>query len=267
MHRINECDERKNTKTVNMQLALANSICDHTIYIASWLIDLFKKQGLKFTKEYSVILNGADKSIFKNYNNKCNKEKIKIVTHHWGASYQKGWDIYIYFDKLLSNKQYSNIELHYIGNPLDNYHSENLIIHSPLSGKKLGEELSKYDIYLTASINEPAGMHHIEGALCGLPLLYRNSGALPEYCNDFGVIFNDQDDFQKALDEMLKLYKSFNMDDYSNNSELMNEKYYFLFKKLIENKKKYTNKYSFFNYLKLYLSVTKFRILNKAGVL
>ena len=33
-------------------------------------------------------------------------------------------------------------------------------------------------------------MHHIEGALCGLPILFRNSGSLPEYCKKYGVSFD-----------------------------------------------------------------------------
>jgi len=33
-------------------------------------------------------------------------------------------------------------------------------------------------------MNEPEEMRHIEGAMCGLPLLLRNSGALLKYCPD-----------------------------------------------------------------------------------
>ena len=36
-------------------------------------------------------------------------------------------------------------------------------------------------------------MHHIEGALSGLPLIFRKSGALPEYCSDYGIEFIDDD--------------------------------------------------------------------------
>ena len=40
VHRINECDERKNTKTMNMRLKLINYTSDHTVFIGSWLKDL-----------------------------------------------------------------------------------------------------------------------------------------------------------------------------------------------------------------------------------
>ena len=36
----------------------------------------------------------------------------------------------------------------------------------------------------------PSGNHHIEGALCGLPLMYLNSGGTPEYCKDFGLEYS-----------------------------------------------------------------------------
>jgi hypothetical protein len=65
--------------------------------------------------------------------------------------------------------------------------------------------LKRNDVYLTASRNEPAGMHHIEGALCGLPILYFDSGALKEYCQDFGLEFN-QENF---LDKLLEIYDNF----------------------------------------------------------
>ena len=43
----------------------------------------------------------------------------------------------------------------------------------PLSGKNLSDELKTNHIYLTGSLNEPSGNHHIEGAQCGLPVIYR----------------------------------------------------------------------------------------------
>ena len=81
----------------------------------------------------------------------------------------------------------------------------------PLNGKKLADELKKHDIYLTASLNEPGGMHHIEGASCGLPLLYRNSGALPEYCGEFGIQFENKKDFLEKLLKLSVNYKQYQM--------------------------------------------------------
>ena len=49
-------------------------------------------------------------------------------------------------------------------------------------------------------------MHHIDGALLGLALLYRHSGALPEYCSGYGESFSGPDDFAPALERMFLNY-------------------------------------------------------------
>src|SRR5690606_22649252 len=54
--------------------------------------------------------------------------------------------------------------------------------------------------------NEPGGNHQNEGALCGLPLLYRNSGCMPEYCDGFGVVFEGPDDVGAKLERLIADY-------------------------------------------------------------
>jgi glycosyltransferase involved in cell wall biosynthesis len=103
-----------------------------------------------------------------------------------------------------------------------------------MQGETLARELSSHHVYVTASLNEPAGMHHIEGAMCGLPLLYRRSGALPEYCDGFGVTFDGQD-FMAALQQMLKQYASYaqRTANYSRTASHMCEEYIALFDRML----------------------------------
>ena len=110
----------------------------------------------------------------------------------------KGFDEYLYLDKLIKSKNLQNkIQFTYIGN----VHKENMFqttkVIKPLYGKELADELRKHDIYITGSKNEPSGNHHMEGALCGLPILYVNSGALPEYCNNYGLEFSNENLIEK----------------------------------------------------------------------
>jgi len=235
IHRINECDERKGTKTVNRRLFAANRCADHTVFIGSWLIDLFKRQGF-YPKHYSVILNGADTKIFNNegYVKWNHKDKLKIVTHHWGGNWRKGFDIYKKLDDSLNSKYKNRIEFTYIGQLPAKFKFKNTIYIKPKNGKELALLLKQNHVYLTASQNEPAGMHHIEGALCGLPLLYRNSGALPEYCKGFGIQF-DTHDFEEKIDLIIKRYDYFadKMKYYPHTSEKMCEEYYQLVLKLL----------------------------------
>ena len=239
VHRINECDERKNTNFVNQYLIEANKSADATVFVSSWLKELFINQGL-ICEKISVIMSGANSKIFSNSEKQTKqKEKIfKIVTHHWGANWNKGFDIYQKLDQLLESetnkKQFS---FTYIGNVPPKFKFKNTNLIDPLSGKDLANEIIKNDIYLTASLNEPSGNHHIEGAQCGLPILYIDSGGTTEYCQGFGVMFNPEN-FEEKLNEIVNDYGKHkkSMVSYPFNSDVMCENYLSLFISLKEDK-------------------------------
>ena len=235
VHRINECDERKNTNHMNSFLRWSNYFADHTVYISSWLKTLNLSQQ---KKPYSIILNGADDINFNDKENQIwsKKEPLRVVTHHWSPNIMKGLDVYKKLDRLLSSDDWrKKIEFTYIGNLPSGFNFQNTKVVKPISGKNLGKELSKHHVYITASNNEPAGMHHIEGALSGLPIIYKNSGALPEYCKNYGVCFSNLE-FIPALEKMManySIYKS-NLRNYSNTANKMSENYFDLFENLLK---------------------------------
>jgi hypothetical protein len=239
MHRINECDERKNTKYLNKYMINANKVADYTVFVSTWLKNLYENQGIS-TKNNHVVLAGANKEIFNNndYVPWDGSEEMRIVTHHWGANWNKGFDVYTNLDKLISSKKWQNkISFTYIGNLPKNFKFENTKVIKPLSGENLAEAIKKNHIYLTASINEPSGNHHIEGAQCGLPLLYIDSGGIPEYCSGFGEIFdkyNFEQKLEKIMDEYLENVE--NMKNYPNNSDIMCTEFENYFIEMIDNK-------------------------------
>ena len=239
VQRINECDERKNTRSMNARLKLANYCMDHTIFIASWLKDIDLWHNNPGARS-SVILNGGDTSVYhdEGYKPWNGQEPVKLVTHHWGGNWMKGFDVYQKLDEFIgSQTEGPKVEFTYIGNLPQGFEFKHSHHVAPLSGEELATELRKHHIYLTASINEPAGMHHIEGALCGMPLLYRESGGLPEYCNNFGESFNGPDDFQGALDRMLANYDKWlqSLENYPHTAEKMAQIYCDTFEKLAAN--------------------------------
>lgn len=236
VHRINECDERKGTTYVNQRLITANQCADHTVFISSWLRDLFAQHGL-ITPKPNVILNGANDEVFhSNGYVRWNKtEKLRLVTHHWGGGHLKGFDIYTRLDELLETSPYKDrLEFTYIGKLPEDIAFNNVRYLPPKNGAELAEAIRQHHVYLTGSQNEPAGMHHIEGAMCGLPLLYRESGALPEYCQGFGIGFT-ADNFEQKLQEMIASYDGWveRMKDYPHTAEQMCESYYQLFLELV----------------------------------
>lgn len=237
VHRINECDERKNSRDMNRRLRKANYCADHTVFVGSWLrhLNVYCKPS-RFGD--SVILNGADDSIFKSdtYKPWDGQSKLKIVTHHWGANQMKGFDIYGRLDEMLGEDEWGRqIEFTYIGNVPKNFIFKNMTLLRPLDGTELAKELSSHHVYLTASINEPGGNHQNEGALCGLPLLYRASGCMPEYCNNFGIEF-DESNFELRLKLMMDQYQNIlqKMPNYPWTAENTCKAYIDLFEYLIE---------------------------------
>lgn len=209
VHRINECDERKNTRNMNPLLWRANYCADHTVFVGSWLRALPLWQNESGARQ-SVITNGADATIFnaRGWSPWNRRGPLKLVTHHWGGNWKKGFDIYQQLDQMLQEPNWKGmIEFTYIGNLPSGFRFRNARYVEPLDGEALATELRSHHVYITASINEPGGNHQNEGALCGLPLLYRRSGCLPEYCDGFGVSF-DETDFKIGLQELIRKYES-----------------------------------------------------------
>lgn len=255
--RVNENDERKNTFLLNKIFKLSFLASDHVILISKYLNEIFKIKN-----DFSIIHNGANKKIF--HNNEISKPSsnlIKIVTHHWSANYNKGFDIYKFLDNNYNKSKDYKFQFTYIGNIPKNFIFKNSIHIKPLSGMQLNRELNNHDIYITATRNEPAGMHHIEAACCGLPILYINSGALPEYCDEYGIEFNKENLIFK-IEELYKNIDTYKqkLTNYKYTSEYSNQKYLDTFFKL---KSKPDKKNNFFFLLYFYMYFNFLIILHR----
>lgn len=203
IHRINECDMRKGTKDMDKLLMSANEIADETIFISEWLREYFVQKG--FSKRSHVVINGCRSDFFYPLEDKKLEYPVKLVTHHWSDNWMKGFDVYQFLDEIVSKNP--QLEFTYVGRYNPSYRPIATKIVSPLFGKALGDELRKHDIYVTASRFEPCGMHHIEGAACGLPVLYhKDGGAIPEVCKNHGLEFFDKDSLYDSLEKMVNNY-------------------------------------------------------------
>lgn len=239
VHRINECDERKNTRNMNPLLWRANYCADHTVFVGSWLEKLSLWQNGADAR-HSVIPNGADTRVFnpRGWQPWRGQETLKLVTHHWGGNWMKGFDIYQRLDEMLAEPTWKGrIEFTYVGNLPQGFSFRNARYVKPLDGEMLAAELRSHHAYVTASINEPGGNHQNEGALCGLPLLYRRSGCLPEYCDGFGISFGETD-FETGLQQLIENYDSLAaaMPAYPHTAERTCANYLDLFDQLIKSR-------------------------------
>jgi len=261
IHRINECDERKNTKGLNKFLINVSKVADHTVFISNWLQDLYIQQGFQ-KKSFSVIRNGGNSKIFSYSKSLPNNKIKKIITHHWGTDVMKGANIYKKIDELMGNSFYKDkFEFIYVGNVPNKLKFKNTKIIEPKYGTELAVILKNCDLYITGSLNEPAGMHHIESSLCGLPILYVESGGIPEYCSEFGVSYN-YNNLEEKIKEIItkseELHKK--LEYYPYTGEKMCKQYLDLFQNLLTNKSEILNsrKITKYQYLK-----REYRIFNK----
>lgn len=194
LHRVNECDKRKGTDFMDALLADANQYADYTVFISDWLREHHSEKWFDRGKDHSVVYNGAD---VRDYNPigkvPYGDGPLRIVTHHWSDNQKKGFSSYLWLDREIADGNIQNCQLVVVGRwPKDaNWRSAEL--HPPLTGRPLAEVLKTCHAYVTASVWEPCGMHHVEGAQCGLPVLFhKDGGGINEMCMRYGIEFDDE---------------------------------------------------------------------------
>ncbi len=204
IHRINDCDIRKKSTEMDELLKVANTAADHTVFISEWLRDYFIERWFDPARPHSVIYNGADPLIYHPIGSvglPAPGEPLRIVTHHWSDNPMKGFDVYEKLDALIADGALKGFELVVIGRWPSRIKWRSAQTLPPMNGTKLATELRKCHFYLTASLWEPCGMHHVEGAQCGLPLLYHaDGGGINEAGRRYGLEFRD--DLVERLQEM-----------------------------------------------------------------
>ena len=208
VQRINDTDiARPLDKPWRVQFLLeANKIADHTIFISEWVKNHYIEKGFDKNKPNTVILNGCNSSWYYPERKKpIDSGNIRLITHHWSDNFMKGFDVYNFLDKFVEvNKHFS---FTYMGRYNKEYTPKNTKVIPPEYGPDIGRILRDHDVYVTAARYEACGMHHIEAARCGLPVIYhRDGGGVPEMCKNHGIGFYDVETFGSALKEVLSRY-------------------------------------------------------------
>jgi len=208
IQRINDTDvARPLDKPWRVEMLLqANKIADHTIFISEWVKNHYIEKGYNALNPNSVILNGCNSDwYYPSVEKNINVDNIKLITHHWSDNFMKGFDVYNFLDKFVDvNKQFS---FTYMGRYNKQYTPKNTKIIPPAYGLEIGNTLREHDVYITAARYEACGMHHIEAARCGLPVVYhKDGGGVPELCRNHGIGFYDIETFGSALKEVLARY-------------------------------------------------------------
>ncbi len=173
IYRANECDKRKGeVNQIDPLIRAMGQISDLCFFISDWIKDYHSMHVGWACPTNVVVPNGTNKEIFKDHSNKKKNEKVNIVTHHWSNNSMKGHDIYEFIDNWIKTK--TDYSFTYIGRSHGPLPNSDLI--SPIAGPKLGELLSSYDVYISASRWDPGPNHIIESLACELPTYAHSDG-------------------------------------------------------------------------------------------
>lgn len=208
LHRINDTGVTRGGDQLDRLILSSNTIvANKTVFISEWVKQHFLRKGFYAASENYVIVNGCDTQYFYPSQRNSVHSPTKIVTHHWSNNPAKGLDLYSYID---AHAKDLNVEFTYIGRYPSEYKSQNTNIINPLYGHELGDELRKHDVYVTAARNEACGSHHVEGAACGMPVIFhKDGGGVVEMAVRYGIGIDKAEDFKHALSELLSNYSIF----------------------------------------------------------
>jgi glycosyltransferase involved in cell wall biosynthesis len=191
---VNENDQRKGTDHVDRLLAGANAVADHTVFISAWLRDYHAARWFDVRRPHTVVTNGADSRTFHPIGSAelGPDDTMRLVTHHWSDNWRKGFEVYAEIDRLIADGALPGTELWVIGRWPKDLEWRAARTFGPTHGVPLARLLRSCHVYVTASQWEPGGMHFIEGAQCGLPVLYHeDGGGIVEVAKAFGIGFRD----------------------------------------------------------------------------
>ena len=195
VHRVNECDARKGTDGVDDLLRQTSQYTDFTIFVSNWMKSYHESLGW-LSPSRGVFYNGVNTENFYP-REKIDNQKVNIVTHHWSNNYLKGFDVYDWLDKWVEKN--TDFTFTYIGR--ENGSFKNTKVVEPLFGKSLGDELGKYDVYVSASRYDPGPNHVLESLASGIPTYVHVDGG-------GSVEFAGLDHSYKTLEDLEKILLS-----------------------------------------------------------
>lgn len=191
--RVNENDARKGTHHMDDYLLKLAPHIDGTVFVSKWLRDYFMERGWP-CQNNTVIVNGVDKEVFRPQP-KLDNGKINLLMSHWSDNYMKGQDYAEWLDSFVG-KHSDEFTFTFVGRTKANFKHTTLI--GPFHGKRLGEEVGKYDVCINASRFDPGPNSVIEPISCNLPTYVHVDGG-------GGVEFAGSDHTFSSFDDLERL--------------------------------------------------------------
>ncbi len=243
-----------------------NNFVDGIIFQSNWCKEQNKRYFKISAKYETVIYNAPDNTIFNKIGKKefNQDKKIKLIATSWSSNWRKGFKIYKFLDE---NLDFSKYEMTFVGSSPVEF--RNIKYIKPVSSEKLSKILKQYDIYITASQNDPCSNSLIEALSCGLPSVVLNHGGHPELVQNGGELFNDENDVIEKIETVAKNYQYYQSKIKEFNIEKVAEEYVKFAKMIYDDiqegkyKPKKVNFLTRLNFYRIKYMIIKWKVMNR----
>jgi glycosyltransferase involved in cell wall biosynthesis len=153
-----------------------------------------------------VVRNAPDATIF-NRNGKvpfASDRKVRLISSSWSDNPRKGGDVYKWLD---GNLDWTRYEYEFLGRASAEF--TNIRRMEPVPSQQLAQCLKNFDIYITASENDPCSNALIEALCCGLPAIFLRSGGHPELVGMGGLGFDRPEQIPALIESVVANYAAF----------------------------------------------------------
>lgn len=260
---------RGRDRGIDKIVSLFNSLfADGIVFQSNWCMNKNKELFNISSKYETVIHNAPDREIFSggNVQHLQAGQKIRLVAISWSPNWRKGFDIYKYLDEALD---FSRYEMTFVGNSPVEF--KNIRWIKPVPTEELAEIISRHDIYITASRNDPCSNSLIEAASYGLPVVAINDGGHPELVEEGGELFCGETDILEKIQKVSDNYAHYQKKVPRFSIKAVARDYYNFGKKIFEDNlegvyiPKHVGLLSKINYCKMRLMKLQWKIFNKAS--
>jgi glycosyltransferase involved in cell wall biosynthesis len=240
----------KNRKIKNIYINYSNFIVFQSEYSKRQCFDMF---GKKDKNDFTVIVNGADQSIFYPSKKKTLGKRIVFITTGNFRNVDMLEPIILALDKI---KRKYDFELRVVGpvthKKLKGYLDREYINYiGEVSIVNVANHLRKSDTFLYSHLNPPCPNSVIEAISCGLPVVGFNSGAMEE------LLTFSKDLLAEVSDDLFQKYEDFKSANLADKIELAIN----MFSLYKRNAVTYSGRYSFEDCGRKYVEVFK-RVLS-----
>jgi glycosyltransferase involved in cell wall biosynthesis len=179
--------------------AINHELADVTIVQSRYSLEAHRASGIEL-REPHLIPNAVDPAIFHPpaAREPLAGRPVRLIATSWSDNPRKGADVLSWLDRHLDRRRF---ELTFVGRTSATLEQTRVL--PPMGSRQLADELRRHDVYLAASVNDPASNALLEALACGLPALYRSSGGHPELVGEAGVGFSAAEEVLPALERLL----------------------------------------------------------------